>query len=51
MKLKQQRKKVTPLKPLLSNSYKETNKQDTTINGLIRDDKLSGKHVQVFINP
>jgi hypothetical protein len=42
---------IQTLKPLLSNSYKDTNKQDTTINGLIRDDKLSGKRVQVYVNP
>jgi hypothetical protein len=42
---------IKTLKPLLSNSYKDIKKQDTTINGLVRDDKLSGKRVQVYVNP
>jgi hypothetical protein len=42
---------IQTLKPLLSNSYKDPKIQDTTINGLIRDDKLSGKRVQVYVNP
>jgi hypothetical protein len=42
---------IQPLKDLLSNSYKDKDKQDAQINGLIRDDSLSGKRTQVYVNP
>jgi hypothetical protein len=42
---------IQPLKYLLLNSYKDKDKQDAQINGLIRDDSLSGKRTQVYVNP
>jgi hypothetical protein len=41
---------IPTFKKLLSNSYKG-NDQDKSINGLIKDDKLSGKRAQVYVNP
>jgi hypothetical protein len=39
------------LKNLLSNSYKDKKLQDHQLNGLVRDDDLSGTRVQVYVNP
>jgi hypothetical protein len=42
---------ISNFKNLLLNSYKNNSKQDDQLNGLVRDDSLSGKCTQVYVNP